>query len=117
VEGHEGWKDTKKKNNIMFFLRASLKFFVSFHLLLEHRRVTCQSLLNVTSIGRISGVIVYARMLLRGGEFRPPPLLTFDAEVGRFHATLAALQRTWPTTDSRRPSPTNSFSRVRSPMR
>jgi hypothetical protein len=37
---------------------------------------------------RVAG---YARTMLRGGEFKPPPEPTLDAEVARFHATLAAL--------------------------
>ena len=36
-------------------------------------------------------VVGYARTMLRGGEFKPPAEPTFDAEVGRFHATLTAL--------------------------
>jgi len=38
-------------------------------------------------------VIGYAGTMLRGGEFKPPAMDTFDAEVARFHATLAALHR------------------------
>lgn len=37
---------------------------------------------------RVTG---YARTMLRGGEFKPPAEPTFDAEMARFHATLAAL--------------------------
>lgn len=36
-------------------------------------------------------VVGYARTLLRGGEFKPPAEPTFEAEVSRFHATLATL--------------------------
>jgi hypothetical protein len=36
-------------------------------------------------------VIGYARTTLRGGEFKPPAEPTFEAEIARFHATLAAL--------------------------
>jgi hypothetical protein len=39
----------------------------------------------------MTGVIGYARTMLRGGEFRPPAMPTFEAEVERFHATLGAL--------------------------
>jgi hypothetical protein len=41
----------------------------------------------------MTGVIGYARTMLRGGEFAPPRLATFAEEVGRFHDTLAALHR------------------------
>jgi len=40
----------------------------------------------------MTGVVVYARTMLRGGSFEPPRLATFDEEVERFHATLAALR-------------------------
>lgn len=40
----------------------------------------------------MTGVIGYARTFLRGGEFAPPRLPTFDDEVTRFHDTLAALR-------------------------
>ena len=36
-------------------------------------------------------VVGYARTMLRGGEFKPPAEPTFEAEVSRFHTTLAAL--------------------------
>lgn len=36
-------------------------------------------------------VIGYARTMLRGGEFKPAAEATFEAEVLRFHAVLAAL--------------------------
>ncbi|HEX5727240.1 MAG TPA: hypothetical protein VFX98_17345 [Longimicrobiaceae bacterium] len=39
----------------------------------------------------MTSVIGYARTFLHGGEFRPRPLPEFDAEIERFHATLAAL--------------------------
>lgn len=42
-------------------------------------------------VWHMTGVIGYARTMLRGGYFEPPPLRTFDAEVERFHETLAAL--------------------------
>ena len=38
-------------------------------------------------------VIGYARTMLRGGEFKPPAMPSFGAEVERFHETLAALHR------------------------
>ena len=40
----------------------------------------------------MTGVIGYARTMLRGGTFAPPHLDTFDAEIDRFHAMLAALR-------------------------
>jgi hypothetical protein len=39
----------------------------------------------------MTGVVGYARTMLHGDEFAPPKLSTFDAEVARFHETLAAL--------------------------
>lgn len=44
-------------------------------------------------VWHMTSVIGYARTMLRGGEFRPDILPTFEAEVERFHATLAALHR------------------------
>lgn len=43
-------------------------------------------------IWHMTGVIGYARTLLRGGEFAPPRASTFRFEVVRFHATLADLR-------------------------
>ena len=43
-------------------------------------------------VWHMTGVIGYARTLLRGGEFTPPRLDAFADEVARFHATLAALR-------------------------
>ncbi len=40
----------------------------------------------------MTGVIGYARTFLHGGDFAPPRLPTFDAEIARFHDTLAALR-------------------------
>jgi hypothetical protein len=40
----------------------------------------------------MTGVVGYARTMLHGGDFAPPKLSTFDAEVARFHETLAALR-------------------------
>jgi hypothetical protein len=40
----------------------------------------------------MTGVIGYARTMLRGGDFTPPRLATLAAEIERFHATLAALR-------------------------
>lgn len=40
----------------------------------------------------MTGVIGYAQTMLRGGTFGPPELDRFDAEIDRFHATLAALR-------------------------
>jgi hypothetical protein len=43
-------------------------------------------------VWHMTGVIGYARTMLRGGEFRPPRLESFAAEVARFHAILAELR-------------------------
>ena len=40
----------------------------------------------------MTGVIGYARTMLRDGAFAPPRLETLADEVARFHATLAALK-------------------------
>ena len=40
----------------------------------------------------MTGLIGYARTMLRGGDFAPPRLETFGEEVARFHATLEALR-------------------------
>ena len=40
----------------------------------------------------MTGVIGYARTMLRGGDFAPLRLSTFEEEVARFHATLEALR-------------------------
>jgi hypothetical protein len=40
----------------------------------------------------LTGVIGYARTMLRGGEFAPPKLPTLADEIVRFHETLAALR-------------------------
>jgi hypothetical protein len=42
-------------------------------------------------VWHMTGVIGYARTMLRGGAFAPPRLGTFDDEVARFHETLHAL--------------------------
>ena len=42
-------------------------------------------------VWHMTSVIGYARTMLRGGTFAPPRLGAFDAEVARFHETLAAL--------------------------
>jgi hypothetical protein len=44
-------------------------------------------------VWHMTGVIGYARTMLHGGEFEPPRLPTFEAEVARFHDTLLALSR------------------------
>ncbi len=44
-------------------------------------------------VWHMTGVIGYARTMLRGGEFEPARLASFDAEVARFHETLDALSR------------------------
>jgi hypothetical protein len=43
-------------------------------------------------VWHMTGVIGYARTMLRGGAFAPPRLETFDQEVARFHDTLKALR-------------------------
>jgi hypothetical protein len=40
----------------------------------------------------MTGVIGYARTMLHGGDFAPAPLPTLDAEIERFHETLAGLR-------------------------
>ena len=40
----------------------------------------------------MTGVIGYARTMLRGGRFTPPRLPTFGEEIARFHDTLQALR-------------------------
>lgn len=44
-------------------------------------------------IWHMTGLIGYARTMFHGGEFKPARLATFEAEVQRFHATLAELAR------------------------
>lgn len=43
-------------------------------------------------VWHMTGVVGYARTMLRGGTFAPPRMPTFAAEVARFHETLAALR-------------------------
>jgi hypothetical protein len=50
-----------------------------------HVRTPHELLLHMTS------VIGYARTMLHGGEFRPKPMPTFDAEIDRFHEMLSLL--------------------------
>ena len=40
----------------------------------------------------MTGVVGYARTMLRGGSFTPPRLPTFAEEIARFHDTLRALR-------------------------
>jgi hypothetical protein len=40
----------------------------------------------------MTGVLGYARTMLRGGEFKPPRLPTFSDEIDRLHETLGALR-------------------------
>ncbi len=40
----------------------------------------------------MTGLIGYARTMLHGGEFEPPPLPTLGEEIERFHATLEGLR-------------------------
>ncbi|MEP6491945.1 MAG: hypothetical protein ABJF01_04675 [bacterium] len=42
-------------------------------------------------VWHMTGLVGYARTMLRGGDFEPPRLSSLDAEVERFHDTLAAL--------------------------
>jgi hypothetical protein len=42
-------------------------------------------------VWHMTGVIGYARTMLRGGAFEPARLNSFDAEIERFHATLREL--------------------------
>jgi hypothetical protein len=44
-------------------------------------------------VWHMTRVIGYARTMLRGGEFKPPAMPTFEAEVERFHDILHQLQR------------------------
>ena len=43
-------------------------------------------------IWHMTGVIGYARTFLHGGDFAPPRLPSFAAEVARFHETLEGLR-------------------------
>ena len=43
-------------------------------------------------VWHMTGVIGYARTMLRGGAFTPPRLATFAEEIARFHDTLGALR-------------------------
>ena len=43
-------------------------------------------------VWHMTGVIGYARTMIRGGDYAPPKLDTFAAEVERFHEVLAALR-------------------------
>lgn len=40
----------------------------------------------------MTGLVGYARTMLRGGTFAPPPVPTLAEEIARFHAELAALR-------------------------
>ena len=42
-------------------------------------------------VWHMTGVIGYARTMLRGGTFEPPRLATFADEITRFHATVQQL--------------------------
>jgi hypothetical protein len=42
-------------------------------------------------VWHMTRVIGYARTMLRGGEFKPPAMDTFEGEVERFHTMLASL--------------------------
>ena len=44
-------------------------------------------------VWHMTGVVGYARTFLHGGDFEPPRLASFGAEVQRFHDTLAALSK------------------------
>jgi hypothetical protein len=43
-------------------------------------------------VWHMTGVIGYARTMLLGGDFAPPRLDSFGAEIARFHDTLAGLR-------------------------
>ena len=43
-------------------------------------------------VWHMTSVIGYARTMLHGGTFRPSPMPKLNAEVARFHETLAALR-------------------------
>jgi hypothetical protein len=43
-------------------------------------------------IWHMTGLIGYARTMMHGGDFKPPRLPTFVAEIARFHETLAGLR-------------------------
>jgi hypothetical protein len=43
-------------------------------------------------VWHMTRVIGYARTMLLGGEFKPPSMPTFEAEVQRFHQTLDELR-------------------------
>ena len=43
-------------------------------------------------VWHMTSVIGYARTMLRGGAFDPPPVPSLAAEIERFHATLEALR-------------------------
>jgi hypothetical protein len=43
-------------------------------------------------VWHMTGVIGYARTMLRGGDFAPPRLASLEDEVARFHATLEGLR-------------------------
>src|SRR5262245_53703898 len=44
-------------------------------------------------VWHMTGVIGYARTFLHGGDFEPPRLESFAAEIARFHDTLTSLSR------------------------
>ncbi len=44
-------------------------------------------------VWHMTGLMGYANTMLRGGDFRPPRLPTFEAEITRFHETLSILHR------------------------
>jgi hypothetical protein len=52
----------------------------------------------------MTGLVGYARTMLRGGTYAPPPTPTLDAEIDRFHAELEGL-----STDLADPSLTASI--------
>jgi hypothetical protein len=56
-------------------------------------------------VKHMTSVLGYACTFFRGGEFRPEPLPTLDAEAERFHATLANLDRHFATDPFDRISP------------
>ena len=56
-------------------------------------------------VRHMTSVLGYARTFFVGGEYRPEPLATLDAEVGRFHAMLEELGGRFRTEEFSRTTP------------